>query len=476
LAPFVKQSYDPSGSFTSVRNGNKFTVPAKKQRGVQFGVDAVASLELAQADLAAATHALRDAKTAERDAKARAQAQHQALAQAEQTLEALEAARQPRQQQLATLQRELAALQDSSAIDTSAWEASAQAASDELDAVAAAAADARAAKAAAEDEVALKTQARAAYEKTATQLSAQMQAAEAELTGVMRARKDGKDGVDKAQRKVDEVRDAAQQCQQQADDARAALQAATEAARTFTVQNLGADAKMPIKLGAGKGKDYVVAKIKTLKQRRDEGLRSLPKGERNLDEATAKAMAARATYNEKVADVKKVENNINFLHADIKVRLKKWKKFRKAIERITDKRFDRTLQRKGQSGGVFMDHKAETLSLTVQKDNRDSQSQIDNVKLLSGGERSYATLALLVALGECLECPFRIMDEFDVFMDVVSRKIALEQLVEEGLQNKHRQFVFITPQDLSSITPTPEVKIIKLQNPDRLVEGQATLG
>jgi len=123
-----------------------------------------------------------------------------------------------------------------------------------------------------------------------------------------------------------------------------------------------------------------------------------------------------------------------------------------------------------------MDHQAETLSLTVQKDNRDSQSQIDNVKLLSGGERSYATLALLVALGECLECPFLIMDEFDVFMDVVSRKIALEQLVEEGLQNKHRQFVFITPQDLSSITPTPEVKIIKLQNPDRLVEGQATLG
>lgn len=111
----------------------------------------------------------------------------------------------------------------------------------------------------------------------------------------------------------------------------------------------------------------------------------------------------------------------------------------------------------------------------MQKDSRDSQSQIGNVKQLSGGERSYATLSLLVALGECVECPFRIMDEFDVFMDAVSRKIALQQLIDEGLQNKHRQFVFITPQDLSSITPRPEVRIIKLQNPDRLVEGQATL-
>lgn len=139
---------------------------------------------------------------------------------------------------------------------------------------------------------------------------------------------------------------------------------------------------------------------------------------------------------------------------------------------MVDGRFDATLQKKGQSGEVSLDHETRELFLTVQKDNRDSQSQIENVKQLSGGERSYATLSLLVALGECLECPFRIMDEFDVFMDSISRKIALDQLVEEGLSNKHRQFVFITPQDLSSITPTPEVKVIKLQNPDRLVEGQ----
>jgi structural maintenance of chromosomes protein 6 len=45
------------------------------------------------------------------------------------------------------------------------------------------------------------------------------------------------------------------------------------------------------------------------------------------------------------------------------------------------------------------------------------------VKLLSGGERSYATLSLLIALGEAVECPFRVMDEFDVFMDAISRKV-----------------------------------------------------
>ena len=63
----------------------------------------------------------------------------------------------------------------------------------------------------------------------------------------------------------------------------------------------------------------------------------------------------------------------------------------------------------GHSGQVTFDHKERTLSVIVQKDNRDSQSQITDPKLLSGGERSYVTLSLLISLGECIECPFRVV-------------------------------------------------------------------
>jgi structural maintenance of chromosomes protein 6 len=38
---------------------------------------------------------------------------------------------------------------------------------------------------------------------------------------------------------------------------------------------------------------------------------------------------------------------------------------------------------------------------------------------MSGGERSYATLALLLALGASHESPFRVMDEFDVSINQV---------------------------------------------------------
>jgi len=36
---------------------------------------------------------------------------------------------------------------------------------------------------------------------------------------------------------------------------------------------------------------------------------------------------------------------------------------------------------------------------------------------LSGGEKSLTSLALLLSIGQELEFPWRVLDEFDVFMD-----------------------------------------------------------
>ena len=39
-----------------------------------------------------------------------------------------------------------------------------------------------------------------------------------------------------------------------------------------------------------------------------------------------------------------------------------------------------------------------------------------NTKTLSGGERSYTTVSLLVAMWAVMSCPVVAVDEFDVFM------------------------------------------------------------
>ena len=45
-----------------------------------------------------------------------------------------------------------------------------------------------------------------------------------------------------------------------------------------------------------------------------------------------------------------------------------------------------------------------------------SSQSSTNTRSLSGGERSYTTICFLKALWSVAQCPFRILDEFDVFM------------------------------------------------------------
>lgn len=166
-----------------------------------------------------------------------------------------------------------------------------------------------------------------------------------------------------------------------------------------------------------------------------------------------KAQNAYEAYVGKKKQIDAQERNILRLQEGMEKRKKKLKAFRKYIVRRADQAFDRVLQHKGQSGTLIFNQKTRELGIEVQKDARDETTTSKNVKELSGGERSYTTLALLIALGEAIECPFRVMDEFDIFMDAVARKTALDLLVETatGEDMQHRQFIFITPQDLSHV-------------------------
>ena len=45
-----------------------------------------------------------------------------------------------------------------------------------------------------------------------------------------------------------------------------------------------------------------------------------------------------------------------------------------------------------------------------------AKSSAKNQKALSGGERSFATVCFIMSLWDAIEAPFRVLDEFDVFM------------------------------------------------------------
>jgi len=193
---------------------------------------------------------------------------------------------------------------------------------------------------------------------------------------------------------------------------------------------------------------------------------------RNLSEvdpavARDKYLRAKKALDSKMEQIEAIEQNVKMLLHDVKERKKRWVAFRAHIAEMTNLSFDEFLQKKKSAGQVEFDHDHGRLNLIVQKDNTDESTQTNDVKALSGGERSFATLSLLLAIGESLETPFRVMDEFDVFLDPVARKLALNTLIKISKEMEHRQFIFITPQDLSNIETDPKLRIFHLKPPVR---------
>ncbi|XP_973544.4 structural maintenance of chromosomes protein 6 [Tribolium castaneum] len=83
---------------------------------------------------------------------------------------------------------------------------------------------------------------------------------------------------------------------------------------------------------------------------------------------------------------------------------------------------------------------------------------------LSGGERSFSTVAFLYSLWQCMEFPFYFLDEFDVYMDKLNRTKVIDILIHHAEAHPELQFVFLTPQDVSFVK---KASILRLEDPER---------
>lgn len=138
----------------------------------------------------------------------------------------------------------------------------------------------------------------------------------------------------------------------------------------------------------------------------------------------------------------------------------RWSKFQRnatLLKRQLTWQFNGHLKKKGISGQIKVSYEEQTLSVEVKMPQDASSSSIRDTRGLSGGERSFSTLCFTLALHEMTEAPFRAMDEFDVFMDAVSRKISLDAIVDFALA-QGSQWIFITPHDISMVRHDERIK------------------
>ncbi|CAI5974139.1 unnamed protein product [Closterium sp. NIES-65] len=122
--------------------------------------------------------------------------------------------------------------------------------------------------------------------------------------------------------------------------------------------------------------------------------------------------------------------------------------------------FQDHLSRKRYTGHVLVDHTQGTLTLEINT----STGAVTDVKALSGGERSFSTLCFALSLHQLTEAPVRAMDEFDIFMDNITRKICLRHAVDFAISNGS-QWIFITPHDITEVDDGPQVKKQRMHPP-----------
>eukprot|EP00455_Lapot_gusevi_P013043 TRINITY_DN16291_c0_g1_i1.p1 TRINITY_DN16291_c0_g1~~TRINITY_DN16291_c0_g1_i1.p1 ORF type:complete len:424 (-),score=103.31 TRINITY_DN16291_c0_g1_i1:53-1177(-) len=179
---------------------------------------------------------------------------------------------------------------------------------------------------------------------------------------------------------------------------------------------------------------------------------------------------AQELYVKAKTSIQTVERRIRKIEEGEKNRELEWLRFRKHIAKQATQNFQWYMSKRRHTGTILFDHHQSQLELEVSTHPHLEGQATSDTKALSGGERSFTTLALVLALGDSMATPFRFFDEFDIFMDAVNRRLSLNLLMEFAASSEG-QFVFLTPNDVTGIIQ-PDVRVHKLRPPER---GQRVL-
>jgi chromosome segregation ATPase len=199
-----------------------------------------------------------------------------------------------------------------------------------------------------------------------------------------------------------------------------------------------------------------------LKQAEGRVSRETARNKRPYEQVTAELSAAARELRQLRNIVVAIKEPCERMKQGYTKRLVLLKKTTKQMQQTVSNNFNVHLQSRGHSGRIIVRHDTHELELSVQMRNTGGEAKsvrVKDTRQLSGGERSFTTLCFIMAMNELSECPFCCLDEWDVFMDVVHRKVSLDKMMQYTQQHREKQFILITPLDLGNIVAGPLVRI-----------------
>ncbi|KAI5740084.1 hypothetical protein M8J76_000353 [Diaphorina citri] len=186
-----------------------------------------------------------------------------------------------------------------------------------------------------------------------------------------------------------------------------------------------------------------------------------------------------ATINQRVESYERsklecdiADSTARTIHKCLKRRERAYKLLLEQTIEATRTSFTSTLSVRGFCGEFYVDIESKRLDIFIEPSlasQNTNSSQRKETSSLSGGEKSYTTVAFIIALWNGMAVPFFSMDEFDVFMDSVNRKIIMDLLLNSArtMFMSDRQFLFLTPLDCSILDSSTDLTIHKMRDPER---------
>lgn len=292
---------------------------------------------------------------------------------------------------------------------------------------------------------------------------------EQRIEEIMRRRRLAERKLSDIKKRVDDKKQEAARYQTQLAKAHEDLNTRTECAMEETRKLITDWDEEPLEIDAHETRAYLEKKCKELKAELIQGQNDAGLRGENVEMVKARYEKAKIDFEKAQRIMEEVEKNLDSLQTDKEQRRKKWLGALRANTKSTKEKFDNYVQAKGAAGTVEFNHKEHSLTIQFQVDNADQTSIRNDVRNLSGGERSFVTFSLLLALGHVIESPFRLMDEYDVYMDEPTRKLTLDLLQEYSKQadQRGRQFIVLTPHKLGDLRPSNMLRIFQMPEPVR---------
>ncbi|XP_050312592.1 structural maintenance of chromosomes protein 6 isoform X2 [Anthonomus grandis grandis] len=217
------------------------------------------------------------------------------------------------------------------------------------------------------------------------------------------------------------------------------------------------------------------------KFKRPEEIRNIPEINTEVQEIT-RAIARMENENEDIEVVSARHRQLIEKYKSVADIMKMLYKDREELDKAVDRRkkhykltenyfvtfmkhsFKKILEFRGFKGSIEINMDLKKLDLVVIP--QQGSQGLTTTSNLSGGERSFSTVAFLYALWQCMDFPFYFLDEFDVYMDKLNRTKVIDILLHHANSKPDLQFVFLTPQDVSFVKQN--VSILRLEDPERL--------